>query len=457
MNGYSNKTNVKPLHIGFDDTDSVNGRCTTHLSYLITKTLLERFQVEFLDLPLLVRLNPNVPLKTRGNGAVCLRIRGRSQTHHERIRAEIAQMIENYSEIGNGANPGIVFYENDTISNDLIQFSENAMDSILSKQLAIKIAKNNNIEFIGFGKEYGLVGALAAVGCTLNSDHTFETIAYRSEENLGTHRDTDWLRVKKLSEETYPYTYNNFDQKNFRVLITPHGPDPVFCGIRGEDPLLTSYFLKNLCIKEQLDGYMIFRTNQGTNLHLTREKSVQEIMPFMSGVINCKVISTPLIIKGGHVIFKIKDKFNKVLPVAVYQPTGLTKLVSLLHPGDRIEVGYGVHLKSENQLTLNLEYLIIKELVKTYEEKNPICNKCLKNMKSEGMNKGYQCKRCKSKNRSKEKLYIETERKIRCGLYIPEPIAHRHLTKPINRYGMEKSFDRLEILNIIKTIKWIEK
>jgi tRNA(Ile2)-agmatinylcytidine synthase len=184
---------------------------------------------------------------------------------------------------------------------------------------------------------------------------------------------------------------------------------------------------------------------------------VQEIMPFMSGVINCKVISTPLTIKGGHVIFKIKDKFNKVLPVAVYQPTGLTKLVSLLHPGDRIEVGYGVHLKSENQLTLNLEYLIIKELVKTYEEKNPICNKCLKNMKSEGMNKGYQCKRCKSKNRSKEKLYIETERKIRCGLYIPEPIAHRHLTKPINRYGMEKSFDRLEILNIIKTIKWIEK
>lgn len=457
MNVHRNKTDVKPLHIGFDDTDSVHGRCTTHLSYLIAKTLLKKFQVEFLDLPLLVRLNPNVPLKTRGNGAVSLRIKGRSQMDHQRIKEEITQMIENYSEIGEGANPGIVFYENDFISYDLMQFSENAMDTILSKQLAIKIAKNNNAELVGFGKGYGLVGALAAIGCILSSDHTFETIAYRSEENIGTYRVTDTFRVKKLSEETYPYTYNNYDQKNFRVLIIPHGPDPVFCGIRGEDPLLTSYFLKNLCIEEDLDGYMIFRTNQGTNLHLTREKSVKEIKPFMSGTIHCKVISTPQTIKGGHVIFRIVDKFNNTLPIAVYQPTGLTKIASLLYPGDKIEVGYGAHLKSNSQLTLNLEYLIIKELVKSYETRNPICTQCLKSMKSEGMNKGYQCKICKSRTSIIEKIMVETERKIGCGLYIPEPIAHRHLTKPINRYGMEKSFDRLEILNIIKTIKWIER
>ena len=80
------------------------------------------------------------------------------------------------------------------------------------------------------------------------------------------------FKVKKLSEETYPYTFNNYDQKNLRVLIAPHGPDPVFCGIRGDDPLLTTYFLKNLSIEEELDGYMIFRTNQGTNLHLTKRK-----------------------------------------------------------------------------------------------------------------------------------------------------------------------------------------
>ena len=82
---------------------------------------------------------------------------------------------------------------------------------------------------------------------------------------------------------------------------------------------------------------------------------------------------------------------------------------------------------------------------------------CSKSMKSEGMNKGYQCQICKTRIRMGEKVKIEKERKIGCGLYIPEPIAHRHLTKPLSRYGMEKVFDRLEIQNIIKSIKWIEK
>ena len=85
----------------------------------------------------MIRLNPNVPLKTRGNGAVCLRIRGRN---YEKIKEEITYTIENYSELENGANPGLVFYEGNGIGKDLISFSESAMDTILSKQLAIKIA-----------------------------------------------------------------------------------------------------------------------------------------------------------------------------------------------------------------------------------------------------------------------------------------------------------------------------
>jgi tRNA(Ile2)-agmatinylcytidine synthase len=31
------------------------------------------------------------------------------------------------------------------------------------------------------------------------------------------------------------------------------------------------------------------------------------------------------------------------------------------------------------------------------------------------------------------------ERRIRTGLYIPTPKAHRHLTKPLQRYGIEKT------------------
>ena len=312
------------------------------------------------------------------------------------------------------------------------------------------------MEFSIFGKGYGIVGALAATGCLLDSDHTFETIAYRSKENIGTNRKTDDLKVKKLSEESYPYTYNNFDIKNNRILITPRGPDPVFCGIRGEDPLITTLFLKNLYIEEELDGYMIFRSNQGTNLHLVKENMGINIKPYTSGRITCQVVSTPSVINGGHVIFKIKDGFGSILPVAVYQPTGLTKIASMLVIGDRVEVGYGAHLKSNNQFTLNLEYLMIKELARVYNSRNPTCEKCSKNMKSEGKNKGYQCYICKTRIRNDGKIKTEKDRKLKADLYIPEPIAHRHLTKPSFRYGMEKRFNRVEIKHLLMSTKWIK-
>src|SRR5690606_4702660 len=109
------------------------------------------------------------------------------------------------------------FYEENNINKDLSQFSKNAMDTILSKQLAIKIAKKYNMQFRVYGKGHGIVGALSAIGCVLDSDHTFETLAYRREENIGKSRKTNDFKVKRLSEESYPYTYNNYDQKNSRV------------------------------------------------------------------------------------------------------------------------------------------------------------------------------------------------------------------------------------------------
>ena len=60
------------MHIGLDDTDSTKGGCTTYLAALLIEEL-EKLHVEFTDYPSLIRLNPNVPWKTRGNGALCLR------------------------------------------------------------------------------------------------------------------------------------------------------------------------------------------------------------------------------------------------------------------------------------------------------------------------------------------------------------------------------------------------
>ncbi len=57
------------LYIGIDDTDSINGGCTT---WLATEVIKELSEFDLIGCPRLVRLNPNVPWKTRGNAAVAL-------------------------------------------------------------------------------------------------------------------------------------------------------------------------------------------------------------------------------------------------------------------------------------------------------------------------------------------------------------------------------------------------
>src|SRR5213594_5139555 len=58
--------------IGVDDTDTLHGMCTTFLLTEIVRDLTE--DLDLIGYPRLVRLNPNIPWKTRGNGAVCIRV-----------------------------------------------------------------------------------------------------------------------------------------------------------------------------------------------------------------------------------------------------------------------------------------------------------------------------------------------------------------------------------------------
>ena len=60
------------VNVGLDDFDSPEGGCTTYVASLLVERLDREPWAEFLDYPRLVRLNPNVPFKTRGNGAVSL-------------------------------------------------------------------------------------------------------------------------------------------------------------------------------------------------------------------------------------------------------------------------------------------------------------------------------------------------------------------------------------------------
>jgi tRNA(Ile2)-agmatinylcytidine synthase len=270
----------------------------------------------------------------------------------------------------------------------------------------------------------------------LEGDHTFESISYRKENKLGTLRHLDKQTVIQMNLRTFPRTFNNVDPQRNRILISPRGPDPVFCGIRGEDPGIVIKSLLLVNPSEKLDGYAVFRTNQGTNVHLQNRLSLSEVRPYMAGHTRGTICRTPMVIQGGHVLFEICDAAGDSYPVAVYEPTSLGVIASRLITGDLIEIGYGVRPGDETHAgILNVEFLSILSLKAIVLLINPVCKKCEKRMKSEGRRKGFQCERCKSK--TFDKCNVTQPRNLIAGMYLPVVRSHRHLTKPIQSFGQD--------------------
>ena len=416
------------LNVGFDDTDSPKGMCTTFLAYKIVD-LLQKQKTEFLDFPRLIRFNPNIPWKTRGNGAVSFKIKTKEPS---KIKNQIKNLVSKYSDVKNGANPGLVFFESDFIPSEFVNFSNLALWQLINRNSAKRFAKKNNLEIFYQGNGQGLIGAIGAIGYDFH-DHTLELLSYRKKPKFGKERKISTESVKTMQEKTFPFTFNSFDTKKGRILITPHGPDPVFYGVRGENINSLIYATKILKSDEKLDGYMIFKSNQGTGDHLQNELNSENMKPYASGKITGTVSNLPKTVKGGHVFFKILSK-NHEFWCAVYKPTGISTVASNLIKGDKICVGGGVRKASKNfPRIINLEFLDIINLQKNVVQSNPLCKKCDKKMKSKGQNQGFECIRCG--NKSSKKTTVEISRKIKKQLYLPKISAHRHLTRPLQRIG----------------------
>jgi tRNA(Ile2)-agmatinylcytidine synthase len=430
------------LNVGFDDTDSPKGMCTTFLAYKIVD-LLQKQKTEFLDFPRLIRFNPNIPWKTRGNGAVSLKIKTK---YPSKIKNQIKNLVLQFSDVKNGANPGLVFFESDSIPSEFVTFSNLALWQLVNRGNAKRFAKKNNLEIFYLGNGQGLVGAIGAIGYDFH-DHTLELLSYRKKPKFGKERKISTKSVKIMQEKTFPYTFNSFDTKKGRILITPHGPDPVFYGVRGENTSSLIHATKILKSDEKLDGYMIFKSNQGTGDHLKNELNFETMKPYASGKITGIVSNSPKIVKGGHVFFKILSK-NHEFWCAVYKPTGISIIASNLIKGDKICVGGGVRKASKNfPRMINLEFLDVISLKKNIVPSNPLCKRCDKKMKSKGHNQGFECIRCC--NKSSKKTTIEISRQIKKQLYLPKISAHRHLTRPLQRIGTINKATKFD-----KSISW---
>lgn len=425
--------------LGVDDTDSQFGHCTTYLGYQLVAKLLE-LRCRITGYPRLVRLNPNIPFKTRGNAAVAVEFECEED---DEIFAKLCTVVEEYSDVENGANSGLVFLNNPALLSFFKSIYRRALTEVVNKGGVIKALKEKGTRIFTLGNGMGVVGAAASIGFDDSMDHTYELLAYRRRDSCGIPRIVDRGSVRRMDEETFPRTFNNYDYQRDRVLIAPHGPDPVFLGIRGDSPEVLLEAFGKVEFSENLEGHMIYVSNQCTDAHLSRELSLP-LKAYSAGRMAGRV-SGLTSGDGGHLYFELETTRGRV-KCAVYEPAGdLRKIAQSLVHGDFVEVAGGVRrATSKHNATINVERIDVLSLARQVIVENPTCSGCGKRMKSEGTGKGFQCRACG--RRASEKESKPVRRNLIKGVYLPSPRARRHLTKPLARYGKETDAERHSLI-----------
>ena len=432
---------MSDFHLGLDSTDSLLRGCTTHVAALIVEELL-KLGAEFADYPHLVRLNPNIPFKTRGNGAVSLNFR-LDESNQQKTYAATEEIITRQADLPErNCDPGLVILKG-PIPIEVQTFATRCLHEVVTIVEAEGLLSKYAAHTQRWKNGRGLIGALAAVGLTLPADYIFELLAYRQPENFGKQRLVDPTSVREMDAATRPNTINNHDEETGRVLITPRGPDPVLFGIRGETAEVLREGFKMLRVSEEVERWMIFRSNECTDTHLQPVDSISQVKPYSSAILRGTIAEKPRVIRGGHVFVEMNDT-SGAITLAAYEPTGKFRdCVGALLSGDQIIAAGGVKPgDGERRAALNLESIHPLFLQK-FAAGNPTCKICGTRMESLGRRKGHRCRRCRRRSESsKATLYPLTRRLVEGRLYQPPTRAHRHLTRPLSRrlFGERPSF-----------------
>ncbi|AEH23815.1 tRNA(Ile2) 2-agmatinylcytidine synthetase TiaS [Pyrococcus yayanosii] len=415
------------LHIGIDDTDSPKGMCTTYIGALLYRELSRLG--EPLDLPRLIRLNPNVPYKTRGNGAVAMTFEVEEELIPE-IKDIVLFYVNQLADLEDeNTNPGVVFLEGE-IPEELREFSLRALREHVTVEEAEEAARRAGAEYFKFKLGRGIVGALAAIAYPFKH-FTYELLAYRKPENWGTPRKVDRESVFEMDRLFYPFTYDNVDPYKRSVLIAPHGKDPVLVGIRGIDAGKVLQAFEIVRFEEPVALYQLYRTNQGTDDHLTFKK-IGELKPYDSAVVRGIVVK-PYWEKGRHVFFELEDETGRIR-VAAFEPTKkFRNFVRKLLPGDEIIAAGGVK-EHDGVLTLNLEKFYPVKLAPKIEYRKPKCPSCGGTMKSKG--DYLKCKKC-GHRMPKKLIPVEMPRDLEKKIYEVPPDARKHISRPLVLPGGE--------------------
>ena len=409
--------------LGIDDTDSrEHGMCTTYVAFQIAQQL----QDESAKL-MLIRLNPGVIHKTRGNAAIAISTTCNTTTAFETAVNTINELAELSDP---NTQPGLVVAPNafDDVPTTISEFSLNAIRSFHEKETAVDLIEENGYLSYSWNGGRGLIGALAAIGANNALDEwTYEYLTYRNKNLWGTERNVDSNSIFEVSNQLYPSVWDSFDKNENYPVCVPRTPCPVLHGIRGETPDVVEEMAKK--IKSETPAHhALFITNQGTDAHI-QPGTIESLEEGHSYTVDGIVSSKPYTIEGGHVFFKLKGTSKEIL-CSAFEPTKqFRNYVRSLDCGDKLtaygEVTHG---------TLKLEKFAVRNLVTTKTE-NPLCAICNDRMKSSGRSQGYRCRKCGTK--SPNKIQMPYHRDITLGWYEVPPCARRHLAKPLIRGGFD--------------------
>ena len=404
--------------VGIDDTDSATrGMCTTYLAAVIAERVSSFATIED---RLLVRLNPNVEHKTRGNAALALHLETDSP---ELVEETVLDAVEDNAVFGDEkTNPGVAFLDGEP-SEALAQYTVETVREYKRREEARRVAEESGVRLRGWTNERGIVGATAAVGASRAfDDWTYELLVYRGRDEWGEPRRVSWDTFFDSHEATYPRTWDTVDEETGEVVAVPNTHGPVVYGLRGT---FDGVWEANSHVGvEGVERVAVYRTNQGTDAHLVDARA-SEVRDGRSYRLGGTVVEEPETREGGHVFFEIED--DERLSCAAFEPTGRFRdTVRALREGDHVVV-----CGSVSEDTLNVEKIRAVSLNRTRRVK-PTC--CGRRMESAGRGQGYRC-RNEDCDETAETLVEETvERELEEGWYEVPPSARRHLAKPLVRH-----------------------
>lgn len=429
------------MYVGVDDTDGPGGMCTT---YLMTK-ILEEFRASISGYPRLVRLNPNIPYRTRGNGALSVRfgtgprkvrigfiggdeIRSSVYDNDVTITQEMANtlwsLVKKYAVSGENTNPGLVIAD----SGDDGEFYRITVNREVGMDYSSEYLASMRTRVYTAGNGRGSIGAYSAISWPATRV-TYEVLAYSYPHSPSLPKGL--MKEAASHAETFDFTFNSMDFRNSHPSIFPNPRTPIIYGVRGTDPqkLLDLAVDINERFSIKPERVFVFETNQGTDDHIS--PFTGELNQLSSYRIRGKVISDPVAIEGGHYFAAVRSG-GLELKVAAFEPTKEFRSVfRQLRIGDEIEV-YGSYVDG----TINTEKLRIISLSTSFTRNPPLCDRCKTRMTNRG-HFHYTCRKCGETGEIPE--YIETVRRLKPGMYEVPVCARRHLSAPLRLLAEESA------------------